>query len=258
MNIPTELFTAFNDVKYYDEPHKYYLDGEQLTSVTGLLGKYKDGFEEEKWAKIKGDEFGLSPLDMKKAWNFVKNKGTLKGSIVHDYLENKFLNKIFPYPYDTVIKTFGYDAIRPEYERSVQHADKFYDDSFGKLIPLKTELVLYDREHKMGGMIDMIFYNVKAKEIQIWDWKTNKDFEFSSNYRMKGVLQTLEKSDLEVYSLQLNAYKHMIQRNTSIKIGKCFLVWFSHRNPTYKVIECKDRMFYVNKMFEDHKFSLTA
>ena len=45
--IPNNLFTAFNDVTFYDEPHKYYLDGKELISVTTLIGKYKEEFNEK-------------------------------------------------------------------------------------------------------------------------------------------------------------------------------------------------------------------
>ena len=43
-------------------------------------------------------------------------------------------------------------------------------------------------------------------------------------------LSTLTDSDLEMYSLQLEAYKYIIEKNTSIKLGKSFLIWVSHNN----------------------------
>ena len=63
-----------------------------------------------------------------------------------------------------------------EYEITKKHVDKFYNDVRDKLIPIKTELVVFDKETLIGGMLDILFYNVKAKEFQIWDWKTNKKF----------------------------------------------------------------------------------
>ena len=38
----------FSDVKYFDGPHKYYIDGIQLTSATKFIGKFKPKFETEK------------------------------------------------------------------------------------------------------------------------------------------------------------------------------------------------------------------
>ena len=55
----------------------------------------------------------------------------------------------------------------------------------------------------------------------------------------------LEETDLELYSLQLEMYKQIIERNVPIKLGKSYLVWFSHNNESYKVIECKDMTYYI-------------
>ena len=41
-----ELFTAFNDVTYFDEPHKYYVDDKELISVTTLIHRYQEDFDE--------------------------------------------------------------------------------------------------------------------------------------------------------------------------------------------------------------------
>lgn len=256
--IPTELFTNFNDVVYYDEPHKYYIGGSQLISVTTLIGKYVEDFKEDYWADIKGKEFNVSSDEIKKAWKFINEKGTFKGSLIHDYAENLFQNKVFPYKLNDVFDKFGFDPISSEYEITKNHVNKFQSDSKNKLIPIKTELVIYDKESLIGGMIDMIFYNVKAKEFQLWDYKTNKAFETESKYRMLYELITLDQSDLNVYSLQLGLYKYIIEKNTSIKLGKSYVVWFSHNNPTYKTIEMKNMEYYVKEMVDKRILEIAA
>jgi len=250
-SIPTELYNTFNDVTYYDVPHKYYLGDKELTSVTTILHKYQDPFKEDYWARKKADEFNLSVEEVKNCWKFINKKGTLKGSIIHDYSENLFLHKVFYYPQDLVIKEFGFDPIRREYEITKKHVDNFYNDTVGKLIPIKTEFIMYDSESLIGGMTDIIFYNVKAKEIQIWDWKTNKDFTFENSYQnLTNELSDLNDCDHEIYSLQLSMYKYIIEKNTGIKLGKSYLVWLSHNNNNYKVIEGIDRKNHINKIIK--------
>ena len=146
--------------------------------------------------------------------------------------------KAIKYPYDMIHKEFGFDPIRKEYDITKKHVDNFYNDCFGKLIPIRTELVVFDREYKIGGMVDMLFYNVKAKEYQIWDWKTNKSFSYVNEYgeSLKDPLMFLSDCDHEIYSLQLETYKHIIEKNTNIKLGDSYLVWFSHNNDNYKII----------------------
>lgn len=252
IDIPSKLYTSFNDVTYFDEPHKYYLNGRELVSVTTILHKYQEDFDEEYWSIKKSEEYNLPASIIKRAWKFINEKGTYKGSIIHDYAENMFLNKVFKYPKNDIIHKFGFDPIKYEYDITKKHVDKFYADSRDKLIPIRTEFVIYDSDSLIGGMVDMLFYNVKAKEFQIWDWKTNKDFTYSGNGRkLNGCLFTLDDCDIEIYSLQLSLYKVIIEKYTGIKLGKSYLVWFSHNNPSYKIIEIKDRTYYVNQIINE-------
>jgi hypothetical protein len=258
--IPTELFTTFNEVTYFDEPHKYFVDGKELISVTTLIHKYQEDFDEPYWSNFKANEYQMEQRIVQRMWTFINNKGTTKGSIIHDYAENLFLNKKFEYPRDMILKKFGFDPVLKEYEITKKHVDNFYKDSFGKLIPIKTELVMFDRESMVAGMADMLFYNVKAKEFQIWDWKTNKKFSHNSERGdlLKGKLCMLEDCDMEIYSLQLQMYKYIIEKNTNIKLGKSYIVWFSHNNENYEVMETKDRSYYVNAMIEERINELAA
>ena len=247
ITIPNELFTNFNDIVFYDTPHKYFIDGKELISVTTLIHKYQEEFDEEYWSEYKANQYDLTSHEVKRAWNFINKKGTIKGSAIHDYAENIFQNKMFEYPQQFILNEFGFDPISTEYEITKKHVDKFYDDAHNKLIPIRTEFVVYDRPSLIGGMLDMLFYNIKAKEFQIYDWKTNKKFskENVGQYLLEE-LYMLEDCDLELYSLQLEFYKQIIERNTGVKLGKSYIVWFSHNNPSYEIIEAKDRKYYVD------------
>lgn len=258
-NIPSDIFTNFNHVKYYDEPHKYFINEKQLVSVTTLIHKYENEFEEDYWANKKSEEFNISPNNIKYTWDFINKKGTKKGSIIHDYAENLFLNKVFPYPKDEIFSIFGFDPILKEYEITKKHVDNFYKDCYNKLIPIKTELVVCDEELGIGGMVDMLFYNIRSRKFEIWDWKTNKKFSTTNEYqRLLPPLSHLEECDLEIYSLQLGLYKHIIEKYTSLKLGNSYLVWFSHNNDNYKVIKTKDRENEVKLLLADYKSKILA
>ena len=257
-NIPTEPFVVFNDVKYYDEPHKYYVGDRELISVTTLIHKYQEEFNEGYWSEYKANEFNVKQDEILRAWKFINKKGTMKGSIIHDYAENLFLNKIFKYPKDEILFEFGFDPIWNEYLITKKHVDKFHKESLGKLIPIKTELVVCDKESLIGGMVDMLFYNVKAKEFQLWDWKTNKKFSEESNNKLLHDLYLLDDCDYNVYSLQLQLYKYIIEKNTQIKLGKSYVIWFSHNNTNYEVIEMKNMEYYINLMVNNRITEIAA
>jgi hypothetical protein len=257
--IPNKLFTAFNDVTFYDEPHKYYLEGKELISVTTLIGNYKEEFNEKYWSEYKGNQFGVTPEEIVRAWKFINKKGTIRGSAIHDYAENLFQNKNFEYPKQLILNEFGFDPVLHTYNICKKHVDQFYSDVQGKLIPIRTELVVYDRESLIGGMLDILFWNVKTKEFQIWDHKTNKEFTYEMKDRhLINDLYLLEDCDLELYSLQLGLYKYIIEKNLQIKLGKSYLVWYSHNNDNYKIIEAKDRSYYVNVIIKNRIQNLAA
>jgi len=246
INVPDKFYTTFNDATYHDEPHKYYVGGKELISVTTILHQYQEEFKEDYWAKVKAEEYVLSEHEVLRAWKFINKKGTIKGSAIHDYAENLFLNKVFPYPKQLILEEFGFDPILSEYEITKKHVDRFYNDVQGKLIPIRTEMIVYDSESLIGGMLDMLFYNVKKKEFEIWDHKTNKKLSLTSDRKMKGELYMLDDSDLNLYSLQLSFYKLIIEKNTGIKLGDSYIIWFSHNNENYEVIKIKDFTYYVN------------
>jgi hypothetical protein len=261
-DVPVELFTAFNKVTYFDEPHKYFIGNRQLISVTTLIGKFTEEFEEDYWANRKGYEYNLPKEEMLHLWKYINKVGVTRGSVIHDYAENLFNNKVFPYPKERIEKEFGCDPILDTYLRSRNHVDEFYRKSKGRLIPIKAELVVCDEELGIGGMVDLLFYNIRAREFQIWDWKTNKSFsgwspeggnnleEGKANFT--GGLSMLKDNDLNHYSLQLDMYKYIIEKNTGIKLGQSYLIWVSHNQPKFHTIKTVDRMMYVERMINSY------
>lgn len=240
MNKIGKLFTAFNKVTYYDEPHKYFIGNKELISVTKLIGKYKEDFDEEFWSVKKEYDFNVDQEEIKHGWKFINRVGTLKGSLIHDYAENLLNNKVFPYPQEKIETLFGYDPIKEQYFKTKNHVDNFYKENIKNLIPIKTELVVCDEEYGIGGMVDILFYNRKEKEYQIWDHKTNKEFSLESKTNLLFPINNLTESDIDVYSLQLELYKHIIEKNTGIKLGQSHLIWYSHLEPNYKIFKTKN------------------
>ena len=115
------------------------------------------------------------------------------------------------------------------------------------------ELVIGDSKTGICGMIDQIFFNYKADELQIWDWKTNKQMRTSNPYgkKLKGVLAHLDECELVIYSLQLCMYRKILHDRTGLDIGQCYIVWFFEGNEKYKIIECLDLSLEVELIFND-------
>ena len=100
------------------------------------------------------------------------------------------------------------------------------------------------------GMVDQLFWNERYGTLEIWDWKTNTRLNMKDDYgnKMKECLWMLDKCEFNTYSLQLNIYKKIIEKNTNLKVGRCNLVWFNEDNPNYKIIKCADYSEHVDNM----------
>jgi hypothetical protein len=293
MDIIKEL-SKFNQIKYYDEPHKYYIDGVQTLSCTGFIGKFEHHFEDnvgkaDKWAERQGHKYDAKSMadkyahkqnflpmeddpygrpdyskpkpesewvtesDIDKLWKYKNHHATYEGSTLHDYIENYLSNKIKPYPQFSP-EGLKFEEIKDTFEVMKGHFHNFYEDTVikGKLIPVKSELVVGDSDLLLCGMVDQLFWNERYQCLQIWDWKTNTTLRMKNDFgnKMKDCLWMLDECEFNTYSLQLSIYKKIIERNTNLKIGSCHLVWFNEENDNYKVINCDDFSHHVDNMFE--------
>jgi len=254
-------FSKFNNIKFYDEPHVYFIDDEQVISVTGLIHRFENEFEEEKWLQIKAEErinasggitehsletfdqaLARHKADLKKEWTFKNNHGIYEGKLTHFYLENLMANKDVTEDI-TGHGVVSFKEIENTYYVIKKHAYSFYKKFIqtGILIPVKSELVVGAKELGLAGQIDQLFYNTQLDALQLYDWKTNRKLGRASNYPMTGPLSHLDSCELNTYSLQLHTYKYLLEKNTDIKLHeKLHIVWFNEHNDDPHVIECRD------------------
>jgi hypothetical protein len=293
MEIIKEL-SVFNNIKYYDEPHKYYIDGEPTISCTGLIHHFESDFEEgilrpDRWAEkqghiykaksmadrsankrnyypMEGDPYSrpdyskpkpkdewVTESEVQAEWDYMNHHATFEGSTLHDYIENYLNNKIKALP-EKSPEGIQFEEISETFEVMKQQFHNFYDDTVakGKLIPVKSELVVGDKDYMLCGMVDQLFWNPKYQCLQIWDWKTNTRLNMENKFgnKMKHCLWMLDECEFNTYSIQLNVYKHIIEKNTNLKLGSCHLVWYNEENQNYKVINCEDYTDHVKKMLD--------
>ena len=131
--------------------------------------------------------------------------------------------------------------------------NKFYEESYGKLVPMKSEIIVGDDELGICGMVDQLFWNNKTNELQIWDWKTNKEIKRNNRWQQfKEPLSHLDVCEFNTYSLQLSLYRYIIEKNTNIKLGDSYIVWFNEKNNNYEPIKCRDYREEVKAMLKEY------
>lgn len=282
-----QLQNKFKNIKYVDKFHQYYNNdtGESLLSVTTLLKKLKPEFDSPFWSTytslkrsgyedlkpnppfkiyVNGTQFDLNQIqqwdlpithiDIKKEWDILSKIGNSLGTFLHNTIELKMLRKEIDQDIPAFVSGLSsLEAIRYLKSRDTlkSMADEFYDEFIQNYIPIYTEFVVGDPELGISGTFDLLVQNIETGEIELWDYKTDKQIRYKSEYRNKIKYFNVDDCEYEKYSLQLNIYKYLIEKNTDIKISKCKIVHFNHRVGTFSTIETKDVYDSVKEFFEN-------
>jgi ATP-dependent exoDNAse (exonuclease V) beta subunit len=244
MEITREL-AKFNNIKFHDKEHIYYFNGKKTRSVTSVIGEYKQPFDKEYWSSRKAEEAGITQEEMLAEWQYKADFSCEKGSAFHEYAENYLTNKVFPFQEHKIMEVLGgYDEMlecKEAVTKLIGMFEKFYDDSFGRLIPVRAEVVVGDDKWAVTGMIDQLFFNEKSGMLEIWDWKTNKKIDKKNKWqKFKKPLSHLDVCEFNTYSLQLSFYRLIVERNTNLQLGDSYIVWFNENNDKYEIIKCDD------------------
>lgn len=247
--------SKFNHIKYFDEEHKYISEKGELVSATTFIGKFKPKFDTQNIAEEYANKRGLKTEDVIALWDQKRDISTIKGTLIHEYAENFWMNKVFPYNDKDIIKRFGTDLIVEPFEKCKKIFHKFYEEASTNLLPVKMEWVVGDLDYNIAGMIDCIFYNKKSKCLEIYDYKTNKEIKIKNDFdqRFSNPISHLDICELNTYSLQLSLYKHIIEKNTDLKIGNCYLVWINESSTSYRIFQTKDFTAEIKLMIESRK-----
>lgn len=232
------IFTTFNHVKYYDEPHKYYIGEKQLTSCTTLLKNYYEEFDAPAQAAKSSAKYGEPVQYYIDLWDHERNSAAIKGSNFHDFADHYTHNRIFPYDVSDHLKNHLYD---------------FYNKFIKTSVMIRTEMVMGCEELMLGGMIDMLAYNRKDKYFYIVDYKTNKKigrtgFKGKTMYEPISHLQDCEYTK---YCLQTTIYRKIFEKYTGIPIKFSVLIYVNEKNKTYEPILCDYLEKEVDLIFAD-------
>jgi hypothetical protein len=218
-------------------------------SVTQFIHRFFEEFDSQTISKKYAEKHGLNQQDVLDEWEKSGKISSIAGTIIHSFMENAKRGKTFEIDYSQAIKEGLYDEVKERVEKLLPQAREFHKETLGRLFPIQLEYTV-GIEDVVAGNIDMLCWNQKAQEFQIWDYKNLKDFT-TNNYfgkKCKGEFSNLPDCHWIKYSIQLNMYKAILQRVTGIKIGKCYLVHFNYvdENAQFEIHECRDLQYQCN------------
>lgn len=225
----------------FDEgSHIYTIDGDSsYTSVTTFNHLHFQLFDADKiiqnmmrsknWSKSK--YFGQSPEEIKAGWEENRVAAARAGTNLHYDIECFYNNM------ESSNNSTEYNYFK-EFAKKYQH-----------LIPYRTEWMIYDKNLKLAGSIDMVFENPDGS-LSIYDWKRSKEIKKSSTWNQFSKTPCIEHipdTNYWHYCLQLNTYKAILERNYKKIIKEMYLVCLHPENKNrsfqrIKVVELTNEM----------------
>ena len=183
-----------------------------------------------------------APLLLKKQWELDAAIGNTRGSIIHDYMENLWVGKIFVDRRWDHLTLDGEDKIA--FETSIKNAKRlgcqFWLDH-QHLVPIKLEQIVGSEQLGVAGQMDALFYNTLTDEYVIYDYKTDRKLDRSNSFQnFHHPISHIEDCAFNKYALQLSIYKVLLEKYTDIKIASCKIVWLLHSAENYQVIDLPD------------------
>ena len=250
-----EIINSHNRDKniVFDEgPHIYYINGssDNISVTTFVHNHLFPHFDSDKiiermmksrnWENSK--YFGQTPDEIKAGWEKNKIEASEAGTAMHRSIELFYNNE-------------SVDNSSIEYQYFLKFNDKHKED----LEPYRTEWVVYDEETKLCGSIDMLFKKKKGddKNLIMYDWKRSKKITDENNFE-KGFppVEHLPNSNYWHYSLQLNIYKKILEKNYDKVIDEMYLLSLHPNNSGYLKIKVPDLSEEVNNIFNLRKLMI--
>ena len=249
-----------NHVTFDEGPHIYNIDGdESFMSVTtwnhSHFAKFdadkiiKNMMKSKKWKQSK--YFGQTPTEIKALWKNNGLESSKAGTKMHYDIEC-FYNKM----------EIENDSI--EYKYFLEFHKKIK-----KMKPYRTEMIVWDKDLKLCGSIDMLYEHEDGR-LSIYDWKRCKEIKTADNYGKTSTTECIDHlpdTNFWHYSLQLNTYRYLLEKNYGKKIKGMYLVCLHPNNPNgsflkYKVPKLDDEINSLMKlrlsMVKKEKESLTC
>ena len=280
------------DCVYSDEEHVYIdkKDNSRYISVTTLINKYSEEFDEDFWSSYKaleeimdGDTFSILKKALlatkkfnpkilkkfqideelfaqKKAEIIAKYDATRKEACEHGTAEHLRKELSFYGKRDFDFGRYGYKDLSGEYDCKKNYYE--LDLERGVYPEFLIAVTSRDGILKVSGQIDCLIKN--GNEVTLLDWKTNAEIKKESYYNrstkqhqmMKFPLNNIQDSNYWHYALQLSLYAYLLQTlhpEFVIKGLKLIHIDREQKETEYEVPYLKDD---VERMLKHYKRQL--
>ena len=224
---------ARDDHITFDEgPHIYTIDGDSgFQSVTQYIHSWFPKFNAEAAlantmnSRNRTKKYGnMTGEEIKKSWSDNGKNASAAGTHLHECIECYYNNC-------------------PKVNNSIEYGYFIeFTKRYSELKPYRTEWMIYDKEAKFAGSIDMLFENEDGT-LSIYDWKRVKELKKTNGFDEWALLPDMDylpNANYWHYSLQLNMYKRILEKNYNKKIKDMYLVCLHPNNNRFLRIKLKN------------------
>lgn len=217
-------------IVFKEQGHVYSVAGDsRFKSVTQWVKKKFSKFDADsvidqmmtspKWPQNK--YFLMTKQEIKDEWKANGSKAANDGTYMHKMCEDYYNQK----PIDSYSHTLEYNHFL-DFLRDHPH-----------LVPFRSEWMVYDEHKRIAGCIDMVFMN-PDQTLSIYDWKRCKSMDTTNSWNKYSIdpsYSSIPDTNYGHYSLQLNMYKNILEKNYGYTVSELWLVCMHHElDTTYK------------------------
>ena len=206
-NLYNDDIKLLKDIHIYKHAKEPNID---FTSVTTFVEYFFKGFDAPKVAKklinnySKYSDYTVQSLIEK--WN----ESARHGTYIHEEIENWIKN-----------------SLKPKESKSINGINWLKNYKMKSNFKIFSEIIIYSKELKIAGTIDVLALDKNTNQYDLIDWKTSKKIEMSSfrgKVGIKVATNNIPDCNYYHYTLQLSLYRYILEKYYGLSIKNQFIV----------------------------------
>lgn len=258
--IRQKILSSFDGLEFVDEGHKYFLNGQELSSVSSVVAQFEEEFDTQAKAEAYALKNGETPEYWIDKWKFTNLKATVSGTQVHSYGES--LSWLYLGHPENITEDNKYKYVedkgwliptRPKECAALNFFENFPEHMY--IVLPETRIYNIGDRFKYAGTFDLLVYydhpTDKSKSgLIVMDWKTNREI-YKEYSREHGKMLVWPFSDLYDepyggYVLQTNFYSLALEKIGLKVIGRR-IIWLKD-DETFEIIPAPDVSKNIRKL----------
>lgn len=222
------------NITFEEEGHVYTIKGstKHPISVTTLIHHWFPVFDASKV---------VDNMMKSRKWKLSKYYGKSKAEIIAEWDNNgKTASHLGTLMHADIERCLNQESVKDANSKEHQLFTQFWE-LFQKtnptFKPFRTEWLVYDEDSNIAGSIDCVLSDSNGNII-ILDWKRSKEIKMSNSFEKGyGPLAHLDHCNYNHYTLQVNIYRHILEKKYGKNIVAMFIVVLHPDNDTFKLYQ---------------------